>query len=99
MPRSVTDAEIGLAGPGFQLKYPTVPRHHPGQFIDHRRCHRVERVGPVQRQNLDVFPKLHGDGRVFSHALSHHFVVDVCPVAPSSISFQLDPSNRAMRKD
>ena len=70
------------------------------QFVDHRRGHRVERVGTVQRQNLDVVPKLHGDGRVFFHAVSHYFVVDVCPeVAPSSISFQLDPSNRAMRKD
>jgi Enoyl-CoA hydratase/isomerase len=63
-------------------------------------AHRVECIRTIQRENLDVFPGLHGDGRVFFHAVSHHFVVDVCPeVALSSTSFQPYPSNRAMRKD
>ena len=70
------------------------------EFVDHRRCHRVGCIRTIQRENLDVFPGLHGDGRVFFHAVSHHFVVDGCPeVALSSTSFQPYPSNRAMRKD
>ena len=70
------------------------------EFVDHLRCHGVECIGAVERENLDAFPGFHGNSRVFFHALSRHFVVDACPeVALSSMSFQLYPSNRAMRKD